>query len=98
MWIFPCTGNCSAVQEWGYNASGVTGRRGCILCCPERFITQGETEKGIEEIALGNMEYQIPLQGLRGENLKLAEMINGIANGFHMAVEEAMKMSVLRRI
>lgn len=53
-------------------------------------------KKGIEEIALGNMEYQIPLQGLRGENLKLAEMINGIANGFHMAVEEAMKNERLK--
>lgn len=42
------------------------------------------------------MEYQIPLQGLRGENLKLAEMINGIANGFHMAVEEAMKNERLK--
>ena len=42
------------------------------------------------------LEYQIPLQGLRGENLKLAEMINGIANGFHMAVEEAMKNERLK--
>ena len=62
--------------------------------------TQAEVKeklkKGIEEIALGNMEYQIPLQGLRGENLKLAEMINGIANGFHMAVEEAMKNERLK--
>ena len=62
--------------------------------------TQAEVKeklkKGIEEIALGNMEYQIPLQGLRGENLKLAEMIDGIANGFHMAVEEAMKNERLK--
>lgn len=55
------------------------------------LLLKEKLKKGIEEIALGNMEYQIPLQGLRGENLKLAEMINGIANGFHMAVEEAMK-------
>ena len=54
------------------------------------LLLKEKLKKGIEEIALGNMEYQIPLQGLRGENLKLAEMINGIANGFHMAVEEAM--------
>ena len=60
------------------------------------LLLKEKMKKGIEEIALGNMEYQIPLQGLRGENLKLAEMINGIANGFHMAVEEAMKNERLK--
>lgn len=60
------------------------------------LLLKEKLKKGIEEIALGNMEYQIQLQGLRGENLKLAEMINGIANGFHMAVEEAMKNERLK--
>lgn len=60
------------------------------------LLLKEKLKKGIEEIALGNMEYQIPLQGLVGENLKLAEMINGIANGFHMAVEEAMKNERLK--
>lgn len=60
------------------------------------LLLKEKLKKGIEEIALGNMEYHIPLQGLRGENLKLAEMINGIANGFHMAVEEAMKNERLK--
>lgn len=60
------------------------------------LLLKEKLKKGIEEIALGNMEYKIPLQGLRGENLKLAEMINGIANGFHMAVEEAMKNERLK--
>lgn len=60
------------------------------------LLLKEKLKKGIEEIALGNMEYQIPLQGLRGENLKLAEMINGISNGFHMAVEEAMKNERLK--
>lgn len=60
------------------------------------LLLKEKLKKGIEEIVLGNMEYQIPLQGLRGENLKLAEMINGIANGFHMAVEEAMKNERLK--
>lgn len=60
------------------------------------LLLKEKLKKGIDEIALGNMEYQIPLQGLRGENLKLAEMINGIANGFHMAVEEAMKNERLK--
>ena len=60
------------------------------------LLLKEKLKKGIEEMALGNMEYQIPLQGLRGENLKLAEMINGIANGFHMAVEEAMKNERLK--
>ena len=60
------------------------------------LLLKEKLKKGMEEIALGNMEYQIPLQGLRGENLKLAEMINGIANGFHMAVEEAMKNERLK--
>ena len=60
------------------------------------LLLKEKLKKGIEEIALEHIEYQIPLQGLRGENLKLAEMINGIANGFHMAVEEAMKNERLK--
>lgn len=92
---FHCTG-IQCCQEWGYNALVLLADVGVFYVVLNGLLLKEKLKKGIEEIALGNMEYQIPLQGLRGENLKLAEMINGIANGFHMAVEEAMKNERLK--
>ncbi|CUX37462.1 sensor histidine kinase [Clostridium sp. C105KSO13] len=54
-------------------------------------IAKFRLTKGIEEIASGNVDYKIPLNGMRGGNLKTAEMINHIGNGLQRAVEENMK-------
>lgn len=59
-------------------------------------IEKKQLKKGIEEIASGNMSYQIPLNHLHGENKKLALMINGIGTGLNKAVAEAMKNERLK--
>lgn len=59
-------------------------------------MEKNRLKKGIEEIASGNMGYQIQMKGLRGENKKLAEMINGIGTGLNKAVAEAMKNERLK--
>ncbi len=52
--------------------------------------------KGIQEIAAGNISYQIPIDGLHGENKKFALLINGIGTGLNKAVAEAMKNERLK--
>lgn len=59
-------------------------------------IAKNRLKKGIEEIASGNMSYQISLAGLRGANRNLAEKINDIGNGLNKAVEEGMKNERLK--
>ncbi len=51
---------------------------------------------GIEELVKGNMEYQIPVDKLKGENKELAEKVNDIAKGLHKAVDHAMKSERLK--
>ncbi len=59
-------------------------------------IAKSMIKKGIQEIASGNVDYQIPLNGLRGDNLYLAERVNNIGNGLQRAVEEGMKSERLK--
>ena len=59
-------------------------------------IAKNRLKKGIEEIASGNMSYQIPLHGLRGSNRALGEMINDIGSGLNKAVDEAMRNERLK--
>ncbi len=59
-------------------------------------IAKNRLKKGIEEIASGNMSYQIPLKGLRGSNRNLAEKVNDIGEGLNRAVEEGMKNERLK--
>ena len=53
-------------------------------------------KKGIEEIAAGNLEYRIELDGLRGEDRELAEKVNDIGSGLNRAVDEAMRNERLK--
>lgn len=59
-------------------------------------LAKEKLKKGIEEIASGNMGYQIELKGLHGEKRKLAEMINGIGEGLNRSVEKATKNERLK--
>ena len=59
-------------------------------------MEKNRLRKGIQEIAAGNMSYQIPIDGLHGENKKFALMINGIGTGLSKAVAEAMKNERLK--
>lgn len=59
-------------------------------------IAKSRIKTGISEIASGNVDYQIQLTHLKGENLKMAKMVNDIGNGLQRAVEEGMKSERLK--
>lgn len=59
-------------------------------------VAKGRLKKGIEEIASGNMNYKVPLGGLKGSNRKLAEQLNDIGGGLNKAVEEGMRNERLK--
>lgn len=59
-------------------------------------IARHRIRKGIEEIASGNLEYQINLNGLRKTNRNMAEKINSIGSGLNHAVDKAMKNERLK--
>lgn len=53
-------------------------------------------KEGIEEIASGNMSYQIDTDGIRGGDKVLAEKVNDIGTGLNKAVDEAMRNERLK--
>ena len=59
-------------------------------------LAKGRLKKGVEEIASGNLEYRIPLDGLRGEERDMAENVNDIGKGLNKAVDEAMRNERLK--
>ena len=61
-----------------------------------RAVAKSRIKKGIEEIASGNMSYQIPVEGIRGGDRELAEKVNDIGSGLNRAVEEAMRNERLK--
>ena len=52
--------------------------------------------KGIHRIAEGQVDYKIPLKGLKGEQKDIAESINRIGDGLDAAVEVGMKNERLK--
>lgn len=59
-------------------------------------VMKGRITKGIQEIASGNVGYQIPVEGLRGESREMAEKINDIGNGMKRAVDEGLRSERLK--
>lgn len=59
-------------------------------------IGKSRIKKGVEAIAKGQVEYQIPLAGLKGEQLEVAKYINKIGDGLDKALEESMKNERLK--
>lgn len=60
----------------------------------EKGITQIKT--GIDRIAGGEVDYQIPVQGLKEEQLEMAEQINSIGEGLDTALAKNMKSERLK--
>jgi signal transduction histidine kinase len=54
-------------------------------------IGRSRINKGVKEMASGDINYQIPLDKLKGDNLRTAELVNSIGGGLHHAVEENMR-------
>ncbi len=62
----------------------------------QRAIGRQRIRKGIERIAGGEVDYKIPLDGLRGEQLMIADRVNTIGSGLDAAVEASMKNERLK--
>ena len=61
-----------------------------------RAAAKKRIKEGIEEIASGNMSYQIATEGIRGEDKALAEKVNDIGSGLNRAVDDAMRNERLK--
>lgn len=59
-------------------------------------IAMEQIKKGIEEIASGNVDYQISTEKMNSSQRQMAEMVNGIGNGLQRAVAESMKSERLK--
>lgn len=59
-------------------------------------MAKSRIRKGIEEIASGNLEHRIELNGLQGADKELAEKVNDIGSGLNRAVDEAMRNERLK--
>lgn len=61
-----------------------------------RAIGRQKIRTGIEHIASGEVNYKIPLHGLIGDQLIIAERVNAIGDGLDAAVEASMKNERLK--
>ena len=62
----------------------------------QNAIAKDKVRKGIQQIASGELEYQIPTEHLKGEYKQTAEMVNDIGNGLNRAVDEKIKSERLK--
>lgn len=51
---------------------------------------------GLKKISGGDLDFKINLDGMHGDNLEMAECINGMGNGLHAAVQKSMKSERLK--
>ena len=61
-----------------------------------RSVGMNTIQKGIRKISDGEVEYQIPLKNLRGDQKTMAEKINSIGEGLDAAVEKSMRSERLK--
>lgn len=54
-------------------------------------ISRQKIRKGLKRIVEGEIDYQIPLDGLKGDYVELAERINNIGEGLDAAIEKSMR-------
>lgn len=62
----------------------------------KKAIAKQKIKTGIQRIAGGEVEYNIPIAGLKGDELDMAVRINNIGEGLNAAVEENMKNERLK--
>ncbi len=59
-------------------------------------VEKDRIKKGIQKIASGDLEYQIPCEKMSSENRQMAELVNNIGNGLNRAVEAGIKSERLK--
>lgn len=78
------------LEDWGFLLAGIVDLVVGLICYKSALDRQ-RILKGIEKINSGDMEHQIDVNGLHGDNLILANAINSIGEGIRNAVETSMK-------
>ena len=70
---------------------------GALLCYSVlNGLAKDKIARGIQRMAEGDLEYQIPVEHLRGEQLKIAVMLNDIGSVLQKAVEKSIKSERLK--
>ncbi len=72
------------------------GRGRAFFYLMRRAIGRARIIKGVKAIADGQVDYQIPLNGLKGGQLEATVSINKIGDGLDRAVEESVKNERLK--
>lgn len=62
----------------------------------KNVMAMDQIKKGVEEIASGNVNYQIPMEKMSSSQRQMAEKVNDIGNGLQRAVAENMKSERLK--
>ena len=93
-WIVMVTMAASSVAEYFFIMLVVEGLAFIYLI--NNVIGKNKIKRGVQAIASGQVDYQIPLKGLKGEQLELAQGINMIGDGLDRALEESMKNERLK--
>ena len=81
-------------REWTFIMLLAEGA--AFFCLVHSAIGKNRIKKGVQAIASGQVDYQIPLGSLRGEQREVAEAVNKIGDGLDKAVEESMKNERLK--
>ncbi|MEG0721867.1 MAG: HAMP domain-containing sensor histidine kinase [Lachnospiraceae bacterium] len=68
----------------------------CLVYIVKNAIARHRIKEGIERIAGGEVDYNIPLTGMKGDNLEVAVRINNIGEGLNTAMEENLKNERLK--
>ena len=69
---------------------------GIAIYIIKRAIGWQKIKMGLEKMAAGDIEYQIPLSNLDKDQLEMVKRINNIGEGLHHAVEESVKSERLK--
>lgn len=75
---------------------GLAADVAALIYVVHQAMGKKKIREGIMRIAEGEVDYQIPLEGLRGDQLEIAERINTIGEGLDAAVEASMKNERLK--
>ena len=67
----------------------------CYRLC-RKALAEDKLRTGIRRIAGGEVDYKIPLEGLKGDARETAEAVNSIGEGMNVALENSMRSERLK--
>ena len=85
-----------AIVNWFWFLVMLAVEAAAFIYLVRMSITRQKIRSGIEHISAGEVNYKIPLDGLKGEQLMLAERVNSIGEGLDATLEESMKSERLK--